>query len=62
MTYRCKECGEIFDEPMIVRNNQGCTSAGAIMWETFCVCPNCGEGSYEEYNEDEEYDEDEADD
>lgn len=61
MMYKCRWCGEIFEEPRVQYEHQGyCGSEAA--WERWSVCPYCGDAGYEEYNEDEEYDEDEEED
>lgn len=42
--YKCKDCGEVFDEPHHVVERHGFDDGYA---EHFYVCPNCG-GTYEE--------------
>ena len=51
--YKCRCCGEVFDEPRVVRESHGFHD---VFYETFYVCPNCG-GDYDEYDK-EEVDED----
>lgn len=49
MSYKCKECGHIFEEneAKCYRENQG-ECHGAIAYETFTVCPCCGDTDFEE--------------
>ena len=46
VTYICRDCGEIFDEPRIIYETHGEIDHRAH--ETFYVCPRCGEGDFEE--------------
>ena len=48
MTYKCNNCGEIFDEPWEVRETHGFNDG---FYETFYVCPYCGSDDYEEEEE-----------
>ena len=50
--YRCKDCGEIFDEPHEYVETHGFTDG---LYERWSCCPYCG-GSYSDYDEDEEVD------
>lgn len=61
--YKCDDCGYIFDEPVRVSEDRtpGGAFEGGSFIETWEECPNCG-GSFEEYDESEEYDEEEYDD
>ena len=52
--YKCKCCGEIFDEPHVYYESHGFTDG---LYETMSCCPCCG-GDYSEV-EDEEVDEEE---
>lgn len=45
--YKCNCCGEIFDEPRVIRESHGFHDGFA---ETFYVCPYCG-GDYDVYDE-----------
>lgn len=45
--YKCKCCGEVFDEPRVVRESHGFNDG---FYETLHVCPYCG-GDYADYNE-----------
>lgn len=49
MSYKCKECGHIFEEgeAKCYRENQG-ECHGAIAYETFTVCPCCGSSDFDE--------------
>lgn len=51
--YKCKCCGEIFDEPRVYLETHGFTDG---FYETWSCCPYCG-GDFEEYDEDEEVEE-----
>ena len=53
--YKCKCCGEVFDEPRVIRESHGFHDG---FYETFCICPYCG-GDYEDYDPDKEVDEEE---
>lgn len=44
--YKCKCCGEVFDEPQVIREYHGFDD----FYETFCICPYCG-GDYVPYEE-----------
>ena len=57
MTYKCNNCGEIFDEPRRYVETHGFTDG---LYERWSCCPYCG-GDYELYEEetDEEVDEEE---
>lgn len=52
--FKCSCCGEVFNEPRVVRETHGFTDGFA---ETFYVCPYCG-GDYDDYDSDEEVDDD----
>lgn len=43
--YRCPECGEIFDAPLIARDSHGLPGG---FFEEFCSCPCCGGGKFEQ--------------
>lgn len=51
--YKCKNCGEVFDDPREYVETHGFTDG---LYERFSCCPNCG-GDYEELEETEEDDE-----
>lgn len=53
--YKCKCCGEVFDEPRRYVETHGFTDG---LYETWSCCPYCG-GDYEDYDPDEEVDEEE---
>ena len=54
--YKCKNCGEVFDEPLRYVETHGFTDG---LYETWGCCPCCG-GDYEPYEEtDEEVDKEE---
>ena len=63
MTYKCRECGEEFDEPYRWVEMHGFTWGPGEYWS---ACPHCGSCDYDERciveaeleNEDEEVDED----
>ena len=47
--YRCKDCGEYFDEPMLVADDP--SPRGISMLEGYCYerhCPMCGSSDIEE--------------
>ena len=45
--YKCRCCGEIFDEPHVYYESHGFTDG---LYERQSCCPCCG-GDYEEYDE-----------
>lgn len=47
--YKCKNCGEVFDEPRVYVETYGFTDG---LYERFSCCPCCG-GDYTEYDEEE---------
>lgn len=51
--YKCDNCGEVFDEPHEYVETHGFTDG---LYERCSCCPYCG-GSYSDYDEDEEVDE-----
>lgn len=48
--YKCKDCGEVFDEPQEYVERHGFDDGFAERWS---CCPYCG-GSYAEVEDDEE--------
>lgn len=55
--YKCRNCGEVFDEPRVYVETHGFTDG---LYEHMSCCPYCG-GDYEPYEveeTDEEVDED----
>ena len=63
MSYRCPECGKVFDEPVYVEGYWEDYN-GVSSWfdsrhtVTFAECPRCGEAidtEYDIYDEDYEY-------
>lgn len=48
--YKCKQCGEVFDEPHIYYEVHGFTDG---IYETQSRCPYCG-GDYHEVEDEEE--------
>ena len=63
MTYKCRECGEEFDEPYCWVEMHGFTWGPGEHWS---ACPHCGSCDYDDFyiveaeleDEDEEVDED----
>ena len=53
--FKCNCCGEVFDEPRVIRESHGFHDG---FYETFCICPYCG-GDYDDYDPDKEVDEEE---
>lgn len=53
--YRCNDCGYEFDEPKIIREQQG-YYGNAPAWEEWAVCPACLENDYSEITDEEELD------
>lgn len=67
MSYRCPECGNVFDEPVYVEGYWEDYN-GVSSWfdsrhtVTFAECPRCGEAidtEYDTYDEEDEYETDE---
>ena len=65
MTYKCRECGEEFDEPYRWVETHGFTDG---LYENWSACPNCESTDYDyahivqselELRDDEEVDEEE---
>lgn len=52
--YRCKDCGEEFDEPAVHIENHPEVDWGEEYWE---VCPHCGSFNYDKIEDDEEEEE-----
>lgn len=52
--YRCKDCGEEFDEPAVHIENHPEVEWGEEYWE---VCPHCGSFNYDKIEDDEEEEE-----
>lgn len=50
--YKCRCCGEVFDEPRVYVETHGFTDG---LYETWSCCPYCG-GDYEDYDPDGEVD------
>ena len=48
--YKCKQCGEVFDEPQVYYESHGFTDG---LYETQSCCPCCG-GDYHEVEDEEE--------
>lgn len=60
--FKCRCCGEIFEEPHIRRYKEAREFWGMSCYEEFVeeTCPECGSEDFREYDEDEEeYDEEE---
>lgn len=47
--YKCKDCGEVFDEPRVFKEYHGFDD----LPEIFSCCPYCG-GDFDDYDPDEE--------
>lgn len=49
MSYKCRDCGNIFDECDCYKENMG-ECHGSIAYETFAVCPCCGSSDFDGTN------------
>ena len=54
-TYKCRYCGATFDTPRVERERY--EYWGAPAYEEWEVCPECGQGGFEETDETEENEE-----
>lgn len=45
--YKCRNCGEVFDEPKTIHECVG-EFWGASAYEDWAVCPCCGEENFDE--------------
>lgn len=52
MSFKCFECGSIFDEPRAVEESRG-EFWGVPVSETMYYCPCCGSDDYDEVEVDE---------
>ena len=61
--FKCRCCGEIFEEPHIRRYREAREFWGMSCYEEFVeeTCPECGSEDFREYDEDEEEYDDEED-
>lgn len=42
--YKCRTCGEVFNEPRVIVERHGFTDG---MYEKISECPECGSGDYD---------------
>ena len=54
--YKCKSCGEIFDEP-VTKSCYLAEAWGRSIYEDYDTCPCCGSDDFDEYNEEDDEDE-----